>query len=77
MDGDRLKTAAGFVTAVALLAVVIWYIGFDEVVAALLRGDPRLVALTVPVAVVWLSAWGLSLYTVLRTLGAPIRPHRA
>ncbi|MEF8886261.1 MAG: lysylphosphatidylglycerol synthase transmembrane domain-containing protein [Haloarculaceae archaeon] len=77
MDGDRLKTAAGFVAAVALLAVVIWYIGFDEVVTALLRGDPRVAALTLPVAVVWLSAWGLSLYTVLRALGAPIRPHKA
>jgi uncharacterized protein (TIRG00374 family) len=29
------------------------------------------------VTAVWLSAWGLSLYTVLRALGAPIRPHKA
>jgi len=77
MDGDRLKTVAGFVAAVALLAVIIWYIGFDEVVAALLRGDPQIAALTLPVAAVWLSAWGLSLYTVLRALGAPLSPHKA
>ncbi len=77
MDGDRLKTGLGFVAAVALLAVIIWYIGFDKVVAALLRGDPQIAALTLPVAVVWLSAWGLSLYTVLRALDAPITPHKS
>jgi len=77
MARTRLKSALGFAVAVALLGVILWFVGYEEVVDALASADTGIAALTVPVAAIWLSAWGLSLYVVLGALGAPIRPHRA
>jgi uncharacterized protein (TIRG00374 family) len=77
MGRARLKSLLGFAVAVVLLGVILWFVGYDEVVSALSNADAGIVALTVPVATLWLTAWGLSLYLVLRAVGAPIAPHRA
>jgi len=62
----------GFAAAVVVLAVLFWLVGVGEILGALAGADLRIVALLVPVAVVWLSSWGLALYTVLRVLGTPV-----
>jgi hypothetical protein len=77
MASDRLKSVLGFLVAVAVLGAILWVVGFEDVVEALLRGNPRIAVLTVPVAALWLSAWGLSLHTVLKALGARVAPHKS
>ncbi len=77
MERAHLNSILGFVVAVALLCLILWFVGYEEVVTALSGADLRVAALTVPVAALWLSAWGLSLYVVLDALGAHIPPHRA
>ena len=72
MNGDRSATVLGFAAAVVVLAVLFWLVGVGEVLEALAGADPGIVALLVPVAFVWLSSWGLALYTVLRVLGTPV-----
>jgi uncharacterized protein (TIRG00374 family) len=72
MSGDRRATVLGFAGAVVVLAVLFWLVGVDAVVAALAGARPGVVVLVVPVAILWLSAWGMALYTVLDALGEPI-----
>jgi uncharacterized protein (TIRG00374 family) len=77
MVSDRWKSIAGFVVAIAVLGVLMWLVGFEEVLDALRQADPQIAALTVPVAALWLTCWGLALYLVLGALNARIAPHRA
>ena len=77
MDGNRAATIAGFVGALAVLGVLVWVVGVDRTVAALLSADPFALALVGAVALVWLTTWGLALWSVLRALGSPIRTHMA
>jgi len=77
MGGDRLTSVLAFLAALVVLGVVLWLVGVEAVAGALTRADRRTVALLAPVVAVWLTAWGLSLYVVLRALGASIRPHQA
>jgi uncharacterized protein (TIRG00374 family) len=72
MDGDRLTTLGMFAVALAVLSVVVWFIGADAVFDALGDADRSVVPALLAVVVVWLSAWGLALWTVLRTIGAPV-----
>ncbi|MFB6296948.1 MAG: YbhN family protein [Salinirussus sp.] len=77
MVSDRLTTGVGFLAAIAVLAVVVWFVGVDDILDALAGADRRVLALIVGVAAVWVSAWGLALWTVLRAIGSPIHPARA
>ncbi|MFB6310856.1 MAG: YbhN family protein [Salinirussus sp.] len=77
MQRDRMATVAGFTGAIAILAVLVWFVGVHDILDALGRADPRMLAFVVVAAAIWLSAWGLSLWTVLRAIGAPIRARRA
>lgn len=77
MVSDRVKSVLGFVVAIVVLGALMWFIGFEEVLAALREADAGIVSLTVPVAAVWLTCWGLALYLVLGALDARIAPHRA
>jgi len=77
MDGQRGATIAGFLGALAVLAVLVWVVGVDRTVAALLTADPATLALVGAVAVLWLTTWGLALWSVLGALGSPIRPSMA
>ncbi|WP_340097849.1 flippase-like domain-containing protein [Salinibaculum salinum] len=77
MNGDRLSTLVGFLAALVVLAVVVWVIGIDGILGALQQAD-RLVLLGVLlVATIWLSAWGLALWTVLKAIGTPISAPKA
>jgi hypothetical protein len=77
MDGDRLTTVLGFLAALVVLAALIWLIGVNDILDALSQADASVVALIVGVATLWLSAWGMALWTVLGAIGSPIAPHRA
>ena len=77
MNGDRLSTLVGFLAALAVLAVVVWVIGIDDVLGALQRADRSVLPIVVLAAAVWLSAWGLSLWSVLRAIGTPIPAPKA
>ena len=72
MIGDRRATIIGFAGALLVLAGLVWFVGPQEVIDGLSAADPPIVVLVVLTAVVWVSAWGMSLWTVLRALGAPI-----
>lgn len=77
MNGDRLPTLVGFVAALVVLGAVVWFIGMDDVFGAIARADREVLVVILFVAVVWLSAWGLGLWTVLRAIGTPIPAHKA
>jgi uncharacterized protein (TIRG00374 family) len=77
MDRERLPTVAGFLGALVVMGLVAWVIGVRDLLASVVIADPRVVALIVLVAVGWLSAWGLSLRTVLGAMGTAITPVRA
>jgi uncharacterized protein (TIRG00374 family) len=72
MDGDRLTTLGLFAVALAVLGVVVWVIGAGEVLGALGGADRSVVPALVAIVAVWLTAWGLALWTVLRAIGAPV-----
>ena len=77
MDGDRLTTLVGFLAALVVLAIIVWFIGVDDVLDALSRADTSVLVLIVGVATVWLSAWGMALWTVLGAMGTPVSAPRA
>ncbi len=68
-DWDVRAMAAGFVGALVVLAVLLWFVGFDAVVAQLAAADPVVFAFVLLAALVWLLAWGLALRSVLGALG--------
>ena len=72
MNGDRLSTLVGFLAALAVLALLVWLIGIEDVLGALTQADRAVLPLIILAAVVWLSAWGLALWSVLRAIGTPI-----
>ncbi|WP_255195126.1 flippase-like domain-containing protein [Halorarius litoreus] len=72
MDVDLRASAAGFAVALVVLAAILAVVGVGRVVDALGRADPAVLVGVVVVATLWLSAWGLSLRTVLGVLGAHI-----
>ncbi|MBX0296304.1 lysylphosphatidylglycerol synthase transmembrane domain-containing protein [Haloarcula nitratireducens] len=77
MDGNRWATVAGFVGALGVLAVLVWVVGVDRTLSALLRADPAALLAVVGIAVVWMTAWGLALWSVLNALGNPVAPATA
>jgi uncharacterized protein (TIRG00374 family) len=77
MQSDRLATVAGFAGAIVVLGVLVWFVGVEDILTALSRADPRMLAFVVVASAIWMAAWGLSLWTVLRSIGAPIPARRA
>jgi hypothetical protein len=72
MNTDRLTTGVGFVVALIVLAVIVWFIGVDDVLGALSQAETAILVLIVCVAACWLTAWGLALWTVLEAIGTPV-----
>ena len=71
--GDDLRaTLVGFAGALSVLAVLVWLVGIGDTVDALSGASLPVVLGIVAIAICWLSAWGMSLHTVLGVLGAPI-----
>ncbi len=77
MNGDRVTTLLGFAAAILVMLVIVWFIGVDDVLSALAQAQTDVLVLVVLAAALWISAWGLSLWTVLRAVGAPISGPRA
>jgi len=77
MDIDLRASVVGFALAGVVLAGLLWAVGPTDVVDAIRRADPTVLAAVFAVAVCWLSAWGLALWTVLSGLGSSIRAHVA
>ena len=71
-DGNLRATLVGFAGALCVLAVLFWLVGIDDILAALSMASLPVLLVVVVVAICWLTAWGLSLRTVLGVLGAPI-----
>lgn len=64
----RWVMGLGFVAAIAVLVVLFWFLGVDDMLATLGRADPRTLVLVGLVAAGWLVAWALTLRTVLAIL---------
>lgn len=78
MDADRLKTTMlGFFAAIAVLALLLYFVGVQDLLAQLALAETSMVVLVVVVTLGWLAAWGLSLRTVLGVLGERISAFRA
>lgn len=73
MDLDLRATVVGFVAALGLLFVVLWFVGIDRILEILGMADWGILALLPAVAAAWLVAWGLSLRVVLGVIGTPVR----
>ncbi|WP_313693833.1 lysylphosphatidylglycerol synthase transmembrane domain-containing protein [Halorarum halobium] len=73
MDRDQLRaTVLGFGGAIAVLSVLLYFVGVDELVAELSRADSSTVLLVVGVTLAWLLAWAIALKTVLGVLGVSV-----
>jgi uncharacterized protein (TIRG00374 family) len=75
MDTDQLKaTLVGFAGAVAVLGLLLYFVGVGDLLGSLRAADTTTVGLVVVVTVAWLFAWGLALRTVLGVLGRHVSP---
>ncbi|EFW93992.1 hypothetical protein ZOD2009_02575 [Haladaptatus paucihalophilus DX253] len=70
--GDVQTILVGFVAALAVLLVIFFLAGIDEVMTTLSMADGRVIVLVAVVALGWLFAWSMSLRTVLGVLGIRI-----
>ncbi len=68
LSRDLRLTLLGFGTALGILALLFWVIGFEDTLAALAPADLSLVGLVILMAITWLFTWSLTLYIVLHTL---------
>lgn len=65
------------VLAIALLGVLVWVVGVDDVVVALSAANRTVLALVFGLALCWMAAWSVPLYLLLGSLSAPVAPGRA
>ena len=73
MDRDQLRaTALGFLGAFAVLAVMLYIVGIDDLLTQLSRADTGRVLLVIGFTVAWLAAWAIALRTVLGVLGVEL-----
>ena len=73
----RRQLLLGGGVAIGIFAVLAVVVGVEEVVTVLGSAPPRYLAAVVAVSVVWLLLWGLSLYTVLQSLGVATTRRRS
>ena len=73
MDWDQLRaTALGFLGAFAVLGVMLYLVGVDDLLAELARADTSTMLLVVGFTVAWLAAWAFALRIVLGVLGVEL-----
>jgi uncharacterized protein (TIRG00374 family) len=77
MGQNRLVTLGSFVVALAVLSGLVWAIGSGDVWRALVAANQAVLPAIFLVALGWLSAWGLVLWTVLHAIGRPLSPPRS
>jgi len=69
VDRDHpVATVGGFLVAAAVFAVMFWVIDAEAVLAAGRQADLLLLGVVAATILLWNVAWGLELWTVLRTL---------
>jgi len=64
--------ALGFLGTFAILGLLLYFVGVEELLRELRRADPATVGLIVAVTLGWLAAWGFGLRTVLDVLGVDV-----
>jgi len=69
MDGQRQRVVVGFLGVLAVLGILLHFVGVDELTRELSNADGTMVTLVVLAIFGWLAAWGFGLQTVLNTLG--------
>lgn len=67
-----LASAVGFAVALAIVGALLYVVGVDEVVRAVTRVDPRILAAIFGMIAVWIACWSGSLYLTTRTFGVPL-----
>ena len=73
IESGQLRTMAlGFLGAVVAFVIATWIIGPQEIYGALTKSQSMILVAIIGVAACWLTAWGLSLRTVLDAFDAPI-----
>ncbi len=77
MDVDLRGAALGFAAAALVLAVLVWFIGVEDLVTAASALDRSALLVIAAPALCWLVAWGQSLRTVLGALDIPVSHTRA
>ena len=65
---DGRHTVVGFGAAIAIIAVLLWIVGYDDVARAFALVRPWALATVAGVALLWILAWALGLRTVLGIL---------
>lgn len=75
MGSDRLRTTlAGFLLAAAVIAVLAWLVGVDDVLRTLGEADRAGVALVGALVFGWVVCWGFGMRAALRSYGAAVSP---
>jgi len=74
---DVLTTLGSFVVAVGILSGLFWVVGASRILDALAGADPQLLTLVLLAGLGWLTAWSLSLWTVMGALGVDCSLRRA
>lgn len=75
MARDRLRTTlAGFLLAAAVITVLAWVVGIDDVVQSLKQADRSGVATVAALIGGWVACWGLGMRAALRSYDAVVSP---
>ena len=75
MARDRLRTTlAGFLLAAAVITVLAWLVGIDDVVQSLKQADRSGVATVAALIGGWVACWGLGMRAALRSYDAVVSP---
>lgn len=62
----------GFIAALCVFAIIFWLIDINRFLRALRQADPALLGVMLAIAFCWLTAWSLSLRTILHVLEAEL-----
>ena len=65
---DGRHTVVGFAAAIAIIAALLWIVGYQDVAEAFALVRPRAIASVALVSLLWMLAWALGLRTVLGML---------
>ncbi|MFC7096943.1 lysylphosphatidylglycerol synthase transmembrane domain-containing protein [Halobaculum marinum] len=78
MNADQLRaTVVGFLGAFAVLGVLLYLVGVNDLIGVLQSASLEVVALVVLVTLGWLAAWSVALRTVLGVLGVSLSVPRS
>ncbi|WP_273838431.1 lysylphosphatidylglycerol synthase transmembrane domain-containing protein [Halococcus sp. PRR34] len=70
--GKLSSVLVGFAAAGVVFAALFWFVGVEDVLAALARASLPLVGVVAATIVAWLLAWGLALRCILAALGVDL-----